>query len=272
VTWPRLMAGLTSPEVGNWQRFLTEEGVTDWNGKPLVVDESFGMRTTYATRQWQTKNNLTPTGEVDDVDRRTANLPLLQGTGTGFIPFIQAGHFNRIITPPRGIDVIVIHTMESSEKPGTAEAVARWFAGPNAPNASAHYCVDSSQPMGPLFPIVQCVRDADVAWHAPGVNHNGIGIEHAGRAAQTPADWSDAESQAILRASAVLAAKLAKRYNIPILKVAPDELKVGVRGFCGHVDATIAFPGPGRTHVDPGQGFVWQAYLDMVSLAFSKLP
>ena len=76
---------------------------------------------------------------------------------------------------PHPIDLLVIHTMEAPEKPDTAENVAKWFAGSTAPQASAHYCIDADS-------IVQCVQDRDVAWHAPGANHNGLGFEHAGTA------------------------------------------------------------------------------------------
>ena len=56
-------------------------------------------------------------------------------------PFIQARNF----TPAKRLsaDVIVIHTMEAGEKPGTARAVAAWFAGATAPRASAHFCIDT---------------------------------------------------------------------------------------------------------------------------------
>ena len=89
--------------------------------------------------------------------------------------FVQARNYTR--GRSNAIDVLVIHTMESPEKPDTAESVANWFGGATAPEASAHYCIDSDS-------IVQCVHDEDVAWHAPGANHNGLGFEHAGRAAQ----------------------------------------------------------------------------------------
>ena len=82
------------------------------------------------------------------------------------IPFVQARNYTRGRSNP--IDVIVIHTMESPEKPDTAESVAAWFAAATAPQASAHYCIDANS-------IVECVRDTDVAWHAPGANHNGLG-------------------------------------------------------------------------------------------------
>lgn len=266
MTWPILKVGSRGAEIGNWQRFLNEQNATDWNGKTLIVDEAFGMRTTYATRQWQTKNGLPANGEVSDRERTTARKD-------GFVPFIQAANLTLVYLNPvlRPIDVIVIHTMESSEKPGTAEAVARWFAGASAPRASAHYCIDPSPLDSPLSPVVQCVRDADVAWHAPGCNHNGIGIEHAGRAVQTTADWEDEASRAILRTSALLAAKLAKRYGIPVVKLSPDDLKAKKRGFCGHFDATMAFPGIGRSHWDPGLAWPWQPYLDDVDTNLTRL-
>jgi N-acetyl-anhydromuramyl-L-alanine amidase AmpD len=72
-------------------------------------------------------------------------------------PFVESPNVTK--TAGRKIDLIVIHTMEMDEKGETAEQCARWFANPAA-QASAHYCVDADS-------IVQCVRDQDVAWHAP---------------------------------------------------------------------------------------------------------
>ena len=86
-------------------------------------------------------------------------------------PFVASPHVNH--TSGRRIDLIVVHTMEMDEKGSTAESCASWFQNPAA-GVSAHYCVDADS-------IVQCVKEEDVAWHAPGANHDGIGIEHAGR-------------------------------------------------------------------------------------------
>ena len=111
-------------------------------------------------------------------------------------PFVESPHINR--TEGRAIDLIVIHTMEMDEKGETAENCAQWFRNPGA-EVSAHYCVDANS-------IVQCVRDQDVAWAAPGANRDGLQIEHAGRAKQTGRDWSDAYSTAMLERSATLVA------------------------------------------------------------------
>ena len=169
------------------------------------------------------------------------------------IPFVQARNYTRGRSNP--IDVLVIHTMESPEKPDTAESVANWFAGSTAPQASAHYCIDNNS-------IVQCVRDQDVAWHAPGANHNGLGFEHAGRAAQTPAEWKDPYSAALLDVSAQLVAEKCKEYGIPAVWRRVPDLLAGRRGITGHVQVSQAFKR--SDHHDPGPNFPIERYLALV--------
>ena len=174
-------------------------------------------------------------------------------------PFIAARHFTT--AHREGADLVVIHTMEAPEKPGTAEAVARWFGGAQAPQASAHFCVDNDS-------AVQCVRLTDVAWHAPGANRNGIGIEHAGYASQGAEQWADDYSEEMLRRSARLCAELCRECGIPVRRVTADDLKAGgARGICGHHDATLAFRK--STHTDPGPRFPWLTYLAMVEQYFT---
>jgi N-acetyl-anhydromuramyl-L-alanine amidase AmpD len=169
------------------------------------------------------------------------------------IPYVQARNYTRGRSNP--IDLIVIHTMESPEKPDTAESVAAWFAGSTAPEASAHYCIDADS-------VVCCVKDTDVAWHAPGANHNGLGLEHAGRAAQTKADWSDDYSQQMLELSASLVAEKCAKYDIPVVWLHPAELRAGKRGITGHAQVSQAFKR--SDHTDPGGSFPIQAYLASV--------
>ena len=169
------------------------------------------------------------------------------------VSFVQARNFTK--GRSNAIDVLVIHTMESPEKPDTAESVAHWFAGSTAPQASAHYCIDDNS-------IVQCVQDKDVAWHAPGANHNGIGIEHSGRAAQGLKGWADEYSTKMLELSAELAAKKCKEYNIPVTWLQPADLRAGKRGITGHVQVSQAFKR--SDHHDPGGDFPVQAYLALV--------
>jgi N-acetyl-anhydromuramyl-L-alanine amidase AmpD len=169
------------------------------------------------------------------------------------IPFVQARNFTRGRT--NAIDVLVIHTMESPEKPDTAESVANWFAGATAPQASAHYCIDSNS-------VVQCVHDTDVAWHAPGANHNGLGFEHAGRAAQSSHDWRDEYSQAMLEISAELVAQKCAEHHIPVVWLQPADLRAGRRGITGHVQVSDAFHR--SDHRDPGTSFPIEEYLERV--------
>ena len=169
------------------------------------------------------------------------------------IPFVQARNFTK--GRSNHIDVLVIHTMESPEKPDTAEAVANWFAGSTAPQASAHYCIDSNS-------IVQSVHDADVAWHAPGANHNGLGFEHAGKAAQTKSEWNDEYTNKLLELSAQLVAQKCKENHIPVVWLLPADLRAGKRGITGHAQVSQAFKR--SDHTDPGTSFPVQRYLKLV--------
>lgn len=170
--------------------------------------------------------------------------------------FVQARHYTRLaLGDVRRKDLIVVHTMESAEKPDTAENVARWFAGHSAPKASPHFNID-------LDSIVQSVRIHDVAWTAPGANHNGIHLEHAGRASQAPRDWLDPYSVAMLARSAKLAGHLCRAYKIPVRYVTPAMLKDGKRGITTHHAVTIAFRK--GTHTDPGKDFPMAMYLGLV--------
>jgi N-acetyl-anhydromuramyl-L-alanine amidase AmpD len=173
-------------------------------------------------------------------------------------PFVESPNVTK--TAGRKIDLIVIHTMEMDEKGETAEQCARWFANPAA-QASAHYCVDADS-------IVQCVRDQDVGWHAPGANHDGIGIEHAGRAKQTGREWSDAYSIAMLRLSASLVADLCRAYAIPLAWLYAADLKAGKRGITTHDAVSKAFKR--STHWDPGAGFPIERYLALVGAELGK--
>lgn len=160
----------------------------------------------------------------------------------------------------REVRLIVLHTMESSEKPGTARAVAEWFASATAPKASAHYCVDALE-------IVQCVGELDIAWGAPGGNHQGIHIEHAGRAAQDTSAWEDDASRSILGLSAKLVTDLCRRWDIPMVRPSIAEIGGGAKGIVGHWDITRAFPAAKGTHTDPGVHFPWFEYLEQVLAA-----
>jgi len=175
--------------------------------------------------------------------------------------FIQARNYTPVAArTPRWI---LVHTMEAAEKPGTARAVAKWFAGNAAPKASAHYCVDN-------IAIIQCVKEHDVAWSAPGANARGIHIEHAGFAHQTGAEWGDSYSTAMLGLSAKLAAEICARWAIPVMHLTPEQIRAGEPGIAGHRDVTAAFHTVGG-HTDPGPNFPWDTYIAAVQLAMQNV-
>lgn len=159
------------------------------------------------------------------------------------------------------VDWIVLHSTEGPCHSGRAMAGALAHQRGER-KASAHYFVDPSA-------IVQCVLETDVAWHCPGTNRRGIGIEHcaSGLGDIVPVtDWASSEAQAMLRLSANLVAAIAKRWDIPLVRLAPSEILAHHRGIFGHVDATTAFGTPGG-HRDPGPAFPWDQYLDLLAAA-----
>ena len=173
--------------------------------------------------------------------------------------FIQARNFTA--AGRTAIDLIVLHTMEAPQKGSTAENVANWFAGASAPQASAHYCIDNNS-------IVQCVRDRDVAWHAPGANHDGLGFEHAGFARFSAAEWANDYNQAMLARSATLAAEKCDEYGIPAVWLSPAELRAGKRGLTSHNNVSQAWHR--STHTDPGPNFPVPQYLSLVKARLGK--
>jgi hypothetical protein len=177
------------------------------------------------------------------------------------IPWVPAKGFTRGTPSVRRYDLIVIHTIEAPESNGTAEGCARYFQTTDR-QVSSHYCVDADS-------VVQCVRLDDVAWCAPGANHNGIHIEHAGYAKQNAADWADVYSQAMLSISAQLVAALVKKYDIPIAFVDAPSLVRGVRGITTHDAVSRAFKR--SNHWDPGVDFPMESYLSLVR-KHSNLP
>lgn len=245
--------GCQGQDVLAWQNFLVSRGL------PLTPDGIFGPSTFAATAAFQKSQGLDADGIVGGRTMQAASALGFASpketvlTDVGNYPFVQARNF----TPASRtrVDLLVIHTMEAPQSAGRAMQVAKWFADPkNAPQASAHFCVDASQ-------VVRCVHDKDVAWHAPGANAQGIGIEHAGYAVST--DWAASYSVAMLALSQRLSASLCRAYGIPAVWLRPEDLRAGARGICGHLDCTQAFAN-GKGHVDPGASFPKDAYIQGV--------
>jgi hypothetical protein len=230
------------------------------------VDGKFGPLTSAATKAYQAQLGLPVTGIVDWATRATINLALfaheagpLSDTGLPPIAFVQARHYGW--AERTTIDVIVLHSAEVGEFHSSAEAVAAYFR--NAPRpASAHYTCDDDS-------IVQSVKDAHIAFHAPGVNTRSLGIEQAGYAKQTRDEWLDPYGQRMLRLVARLVAAKASEYSIPLVWLTPEQLRAGERGLCQHRDVTAAYPKKGSGHWDCGPNYPKEVVLEWAQEAMA---
>lgn len=169
------------------------------------------------------------------------------------LPFVPARWYTAV-PGGRQITLVVLHDMEYPERLVAAENVARYFAGGHV-RVSAHVNVDSDS-------AVRCVADRDVAWHAPGVNRKALGIEHAGYARQTAAEWADAYSSRMLHRSAVIVADWCKTYGVPVRYIDAAGLVRGEPGITTHDAVSKAFRQ--STHWDPGPHFPMGNYLNLV--------
>lgn len=167
-------------------------------------------------------------------------------------PFVQARYFHRGRTAP--IRLVVIHDMEAPERSTTAEGVADYFRSGKV-KASAHWSIDCDSE-------VCCVLEGDTAFHAPGANHDGVGLEHAGYARQSAEEWLDEYGQAMLRRSAKIAADICRRHKLPAVWLSAADVKAGLRGITSHHNVSLAY---GKSsHTDPGPSFPIEFYLTLV--------
>lgn len=171
-------------------------------------------------------------------------------------PFIQARWFTPVVNQRREVRLIVIHTMEIAELGDSAERAAAYFKNsPDGRKVSAHLCIDNNS-------IIQCVHDNDIAWAAPGANHNGIQLELAGRAAQSHDEWFDDYSKNLLENAAKATAQYCLKYALPAKHLSNKELNEGQEGIIGHSQASNVFKK--SDHWDPGQHFPWDHFIERV--------
>ncbi|MDB4962875.1 MAG: amidase [Myxococcales bacterium] len=139
------------------------------------------------------------------------------------------------------ISHIVVHTTQ-----GAYNGTISWFKDPAA-KVSAHYVIKSSN-----GEITQMVKEKDVAWHDKCFNANTVGIEHEGFV-ENPTVWY---TEAMYAESAKLSAYLADKYNVPKTH----------EFILGHGDAPDC-----STHTDPGPGWNWDTYLDLVNTGGAQM-
>lgn len=235
------------------------EDISDWF--PVVAEFSGLsdplMRVSYAQQTYRfIEGGLeaeAPGGEVLKVRSREVYLDdsdsMLFATGTdysGAAHYVGA-HSSNYSNYSRGggdIDRIVIHTVQ-----GSYAGCVSWFGNSSA-NSSAHYVVRSSD-----GEVTQMVKEEDVAWHGGhwDTNARSIGIEHEGYVGD-PGRWY---TDAMYRESARLTRDIADRYGIPLDR----------NHIIGHFEVPgCSNPNGGGAscHTDPGSGWDWDKYMDMV--------
>ncbi|MEW1645426.1 N-acetylmuramoyl-L-alanine amidase [Streptomyces sp. NPDC091219] len=135
------------------------------------------------------------------------------------------------------LDYVVIHVTQE-----TYPRTLSIFQNPQK-KVSAHYLVRSADGH-----VAQCVREADIAWHAGNWDYNtrSIGIEHEGWVDQ-PQWFTDA----LYEQSARLTAAICAKYGLP-----KDRAHI-----IGHYEV------PGTDHTDPGPNWDWTRYIRLVGSA-----
>lgn len=174
--------------------------------------------------------------------------------------FVQARNYRK--GRAKKIRLIVWHDMEAAEAHNTAENVAAWFAGPNAPMASAHLCGDDDS-------VVECVRVGDTAFHVPNANADGYGLEQAGYRNQGKTGWRDAFSLATIRNLCQAVASKPELAHIPDRFLTDTQLADGISaGHTTHEQCTRVLGG--GTHTDPGPDFPKDYVLEQMRAARGK--
>lgn len=173
--------------------------------------------------------------------------------------FIQARNYHQ--GRLKAVRLIVLHDMETAETLTTAEDVGRYFAGPNAPLASAHVGVDADSTCG-------YVHDDDTAFGVPDANADGFHIEQAGVARQSREEWLDPYSRATIGRAAKAGFEASVELVIPRVRLTVAQVADRVtKGFTDHRTCTIAFGTVGG-HTDPGEFYPWDVFLaDMEQIA-----
>lgn len=181
------------------------------------------------------------------------------------------------------------HTAECAETKTAAEGLL-WYAATmdDGRIASWTYAVDCDS-------VTQSVLEADTAFHAPPINDFSIGVELAGRAAQTSLDWHDAYDNALLAGQAApLFAGICQRHGLPVREPTDEQLLTGLQratalatapelateqdwqdlvaevgGIVTHAQVSRVFKK--STHTDPGPNFPMDEFLAAVEAELASL-
>ena len=162
-----------------------------------------------------------------------------------------AASCNYTVGRTMAITHVTIHTAE-----GSYAGTISWFQNCSA-QVSAHYVVRSSDGQ-----ITQMVLEKDKAWHVGSENGYTVGIEHEGYMS-APSTWF---TDAMYNASALLTRDICTSNGLDRTKVYDGSLgwnavisDKSLYTVKGHVNF------PNQTHQDPGSGWNWPKYRNLVS-------
>jgi hypothetical protein len=156
---------------------------------------------------------------------------------------------------------VVIHTTEGSENPNAAED-GNAYDNRRTDEVSTHVFADANS-------VVNEVHSADRAWAARAVaNNRGYQVEFCGTAAQSIAQWKDANSLPELELGAKHVAYVARKYGIPPRWCTKAQVDAREPGFLTHAMVTEWLEG---THTDPGPNFPFAWFLGRVAYYLSLL-
>ncbi len=234
----------TGNRVDTWQEWYF---VTAWfsGATDPIVAEGFADQV-YDWMQFGLIGE-TPDGEIVEVSPVSMPWRRTAVSGSSLVDqFVAASTANYSDYNRSGGDIttVVIHTVQ-----GSYSGAISWFQNSSA-SASAHYVVRSSDGQ-----ITQMLQEEDVGWHAGywDTNLHSIGIEHEGYV-EDPGTWY---TDAMYSESAALTRDICDRYGIPMDR---DHI-------IGHADVPgcSGTGGGSSCHTDPGSGWDWDRYIDLVA-------
>lgn len=118
----------------------------------------------------------------------------------------------------------VLHSAETPLAAGYAASIARYFAG--GPGTSCHYMIDPAETWGVL-------DDGLIAWHCGNGNPRSIGVEQAGRASFTRAQWLSTDGRRQQQRVAAIMRAARDRYGIGLYWMSDAQLAAAHRGQLG---------------------------------------
>jgi hypothetical protein len=232
------MVGQTKPDnLDGWQAAVGEYADTDLYIREVYVVLKSGASLTISTGERIVLSAQEVTVPQIYTVQGTADYPRSTWFGNGGRNYTDSRRERSY-----NINTIVIHVAQ-----GTYSGTIHWFQNPDNRSASAHYVVSRRGQ------VAQCVRNADIAWHAGWwkTNTHSIGIEHAGYV-----DNPNSFTRRMYRASARLSAWCCKKHRIPVTRdrIIGHKEVPGCRGPGGGVSC----------HTDPGKYWNWDRYIRMV--------